>query len=232
MSAKKRRGARRPPAQGAGKATKRERREEIRQARIEAQRRRMRARRRRQIMTWGLAGLVVLIGAGFVLFRSIEGRTTALTAAKEAGCTDVEEFEALPAIHIDSAEAPPTPPPYNSDPPTSGPHLGAQVAPWGSHPETVPPEIFVHNLEHGGIVIHYKDLPDEDIVALEELVDSYDDGVIVMPSDSINKPLALTQWAHMQTCEKYSERVVVDFIRARCNKGNPEPTPTTTCRRG
>lgn len=44
--------------------------------------------------------------------------------------------------------------PYNSNPPTSGPHY-TQQASWGVHKATIPDEYIVHNLEHGGIVVHY-----------------------------------------------------------------------------
>lgn len=44
--------------------------------------------------------------------------------------------------------------PYNSSPASSGPHLGA-LAEWGIHEEPVPEELFVHNLEDGGIVFAY-----------------------------------------------------------------------------
>ena len=44
--------------------------------------------------------------------------------------------------------------PYNSSPPSSGPHWGG-LAQWGESAEPVPPEIFVHNLEDGGIVLAY-----------------------------------------------------------------------------
>jgi Protein of unknown function (DUF3105) len=35
--------------------------------------------------------------------------------------------------------------PYNSDPPTSGPHL-PYIAPWGIHTEPIPKQLQVHNL--------------------------------------------------------------------------------------
>lgn len=226
MSAKKRKGTNRPRVQQSGKATKKERRDQIRQARIEAQRRRIRARRRKVFMTWGLVGLVVVAGVVFAIFRSIESGRVLKTDLEEAGCSDVEEFAAQAPTHIDTQPAPERVP-YNSDPPTSGQHFGSQVGPWGSHRETLPPEIFVHNLEHGGVVIHYKDLPETDVVALEELADSYADGVVVMPNDSIDKPLVMSAWGLMQTCEKYSETVVKDFISDRCGKQGPEARLST-----
>jgi hypothetical protein len=49
---------------------------------------------------------------------------------------------------------------YNSDPPTSGPHL-PYIAPWGVHTRPIPRELQVHNLEDGGVVVQYNcDCPD------------------------------------------------------------------------
>jgi hypothetical protein len=47
-----------------------------------------------------------------------------------------------------------TPIVYQHNPPASGPHWPFP-APWGVHPEIVPPEWWVHNLEHGGVVLLY-----------------------------------------------------------------------------
>src|SRR5262249_22188526 len=44
--------------------------------------------------------------------------------------------------------------PYNSDPPTSGPHL-PYIAPWGVHTRPIPRELQVHNLEDGGVMVQY-----------------------------------------------------------------------------
>src|SRR5437764_856952 len=43
---------------------------------------------------------------------------------------------------------------YNSDPPTSGPHV-PQIANWGIHNEPIPKEFLVHNLEDGGVAMQY-----------------------------------------------------------------------------
>lgn len=50
---------------------------------------------------------------------------------------------------VDEAHAP-----YSSSPPSSGPHLGL-LANWGVSEEAIPAELFVHNLEDGGVVIAY-----------------------------------------------------------------------------
>ena len=43
---------------------------------------------------------------------------------------------------------------WESNPPHSGPHYPMWQS-WGEHPETVPRGNWVHNLEHGGIVLAY-----------------------------------------------------------------------------
>lgn len=55
-------------------------------------------------------------------------------------------------FHLSSVEEPHTP--YNSEPPSSGPHLGS-IAAWVEHEDPVPPELFIHNLEDGGVVLAY-----------------------------------------------------------------------------
>jgi hypothetical protein len=47
---------------------------------------------------------------------------------------------------------------YASDPPTSGQHysiFGQAPLSWGYNDRAVPPEYWVHNLEHGGVVVLY-----------------------------------------------------------------------------
>lgn len=79
------------------------------------------------------------------------------------------EFPSQGNRHLQSFDEPHTP--YNSTPASSGPHMGV-LANWGVHEEPLPEELFVHNLEDGGVVVAYS-CPDgcEDLQSgLEELV--------------------------------------------------------------
>src|SRR5262249_59233582 len=65
-------------------------------------------------------------------------------------------------------------PPYNSTPPTSGPHL-PYIASWGIYTEPIPDQLQVHNLEDGGVLVQYN-CPDgcPDLVAkLQGIVSGY-----------------------------------------------------------
>ncbi|MDH5527565.1 MAG: DUF3105 domain-containing protein [Nitrospirota bacterium] len=86
--------------------------------------------------------------------------------------------------------------PYNSNPGTSGSHT-PYTAPWGVHEKPVPPEVFIHNLEHGGIVIGYR-CPDECPELAEQLARYAEDRdlVIVAPNPALDSPIVLAAWAH------------------------------------
>ena len=65
-----------------------------------------------------------------------------------------EQVEVEAANHIVSGQAK-----YSSDPPTSGPHYnlrGQAPLTWGFYAQPYPPEYWLHNLEHGGVVILYQ----------------------------------------------------------------------------
>src|SRR5262245_57514942 len=69
---------------------------------------------------------------------------------------------------------------YNSDPPTSGPHL-PYIAPWGAHTRPIPRELQVHNLEDGGVVVQYNCECPEIVERLRTIVSAYDRQVILAP---------------------------------------------------
>lgn len=109
-------------------------------------------------------------------------------------------FESLGNDHlatVDQAHIP-----YNSSPPSSGPHLGNLVA-WQEYDQPVPPEAYVHNLEDGGIALTY-DCPDgcEDLTAMlrSVLADYEGDNVLMFPyadivdADGVSRVAAAVAW--------------------------------------
>ncbi len=207
--------------------TKRVRREAARQARREADRRRRQMRRRRQIVGASLAGVVALVGIVVGLQRLAKARVDVAKEARAAGCSEVKELPDQGRQHLEAADPLPT---YNSNPPTSGPHT-PDPAPWGTYDEPIPAEIAVHNLEHGGTVIHYKGLPRDQVEDLIDLVESYEQpsGVVLAPNPTVDQPLALAAWRRLRTCREFSQPVVRAFIEQFCNKG-PERQQVLECR--
>lgn len=114
--------------------------------------------------------------------------------------------------HIDEPTSPHEP--YNSDPPTSGPHT-EYIANWGVHKEAVPFETLVHNLEDGGVVIYHSQSADADTVAqLEKLVGGYQERVVLAPYPEMKNAITLTAWGRIDRLEALDETRVVDFIEA------------------
>jgi hypothetical protein len=104
---------------------------------------------------------------------------------------------------------------YNTTPPTSGPHLGS-LARWGVHDDPIPNELQVHNLEDGGVMVQY-DCADgcPDLVAqLGELVEHYDEGVILAPYPGMGTRIALTAWQRMDRFDEFDAERIERFIHA------------------
>jgi hypothetical protein len=103
---------------------------------------------------------------------------------------------------------------YNSNPPTSGPRLHSLVD-FGVHRVPVPPEIQVHNLEHGGVLIQYNCFaPCSDLVAKLEAVALDRPFVLVAPYPWMPARIALTAWGRMQTMPDLDLSAVRRFIDA------------------
>ncbi len=102
---------------------------------------------------------------------------------------------------------------YNSNPPTSGPHL-PYIAPWGVHTRPIQRELQVHNLEDGGVVVQYNcDCPDL-AAKLGDLVRQYDKHVIVAPYPEMTSTIALTAWTRIDTLSAFDEKRIRRFIEA------------------
>jgi len=105
--------------------------------------------------------------------------------------------------------------PYNSDPPTSGPHLGGGMGPWGISSQPIPKELLVHNLEDGGVVIHYgcTDCPDL-VERLEAIARRYGRHLVMAPYPGLKTRIALTAWTRIDVFDEFDEGRIVRFIEA------------------
>ncbi|MFZ5863540.1 MAG: DUF3105 domain-containing protein [Nitrospirota bacterium] len=121
-------------------------------------------------------------------------------------------------------------PPYNSLPPTSGSHV-PWLARWGVHRIPIPWEVQVHNLEDGGVIIHYRcDRPcPETVAALERIVAAYPTQVIAAPEPKLSSALAVTAWERLLTLDQVDEAALRGFIDAyRGRDHHPLPLPGTS----
>jgi len=160
-----------------------------------------RSARRRRMWTTGL-GIAVVVAAivGYFAYRAVAD----LPGVK---------LEDQGNAHIQMASEPHSP--YNSDPPTSGPHL-PYIAPWGIHTEPIARELQVHNLEDGGVVVQYRcATPCPELAAkLAEIVRRYETQVILAPYPGMRTRIALTAWTRLDAFDDFDEARIVRFIRA------------------
>jgi len=156
-------------------------------------------RRTKRRLTWAgaaLAGLIV-----FLAFYLWAGARPGQWVASLGN----EHLQAADQKHI----------PYNSDPPTSGPHL-PYIAAWAIHSEPIAKELQVHNLEEGGVLVQYN-CPQAcpDLVArLRAIVLRYDTQVILAPYPGMDNTIALTAWSRIDTFDQFDEKRIVRFITA------------------
>lgn len=123
--------------------------------------------------------------------------------------------------------------PYNSDPPSSGPHYsdaGAPI-PWGVYIQEVADEVFLHNEEHGGVIITYKpDLPKDQIEKIQKMfAPPYSNPkfkpnkAIVTPRSKNTHPIELAAWNYTLNLDQYDETKIKNFYLQHVSK-SPEPT--------
>jgi hypothetical protein len=179
-----------------------------------------RAQRRRNLLTTGIA---IIVAAGVVwLVLSDTSRNEDTRRADpidngvtpdEAGCGDVETAEPQEAEHIAQGDEHE---PYNTNPPTSGPHYGSPLAPIdsGFYTEEIEAEKVIHNLEHGQIVIYYNlDAPEETLDEIEQLTEQEPLATLAVPWNDIEPPsqFVLAAWGSLQECVQVSQEVVDEF---------------------
>ncbi len=124
--------------------------------------------------------------------------------------------EEIPIVSRDHIEVGDEHPGYNSNPPTSGAHAGA--APWGFNTEEIADENAIHNLEHGGIWVSYKDIDEESLEKLKAIAAANSQSVVVSPRADNDSPIAIASWGRLIKTDVVDEVLINEFIRV--NKNN------------
>jgi hypothetical protein len=160
-----------------------------------------RSGRRRRRLTAGVTAMGVLVLAAVVTWFAYGAY------ADKPG----ERLPDLGNLHVPTADTPHVE--YNSDPPTSGPHL-PYIAPWGIHTRAIPRELQVHNLEDGGVLVQYSCECPELVAKLGAIVRKYDKHVVLAPYPTMKSRIALTAWTRLDRFEEFDERRIARFIEA------------------
>lgn len=160
--------------------------------------------------------LPALIILGIVAWGKQGGDTSAGKPPKE----DALPGQAIPILertHVPQG----TKVDYNSNPPTSGSHWPEPAA-WGFYGYRLHDSQLVHNLEHGGIWISFKDVDEQIQAKLKAIAGKYPQAVIVTQRPQNDSRIAVASWGRLATLDTLDEAFIERFIRANLNN-SPEP---------
>jgi hypothetical protein len=137
--------------------------------------------------------------------------------------------------HVD----PSTPPTYKFYPPASGPHYsvqGSAPVPWQTIASLQEGQ-YIHNLEHGGIVILYNCPSGADCTSLKNSLENYvknlapveptyhEVKVVLSPySQGMQKKVALVAWDYIEFLDSYDQSAITQFYENHANQA-PEAVP-------
>jgi hypothetical protein len=190
--------------------TKAAARRAVREQRRAVQRQAVARAQRRSTLLWGGGTLAVVVVVALLVVSRIRG---------PAGPGARISVIAPGANHLIQGQ--PYQGRYNSNPPTSGPHWPAP-APWGVYTQPLADETLVHNLEHGGIWISYKNAKDPDLAGrLDDVARRYRK-VVVTPRPADDAPIAVAAWGRLLKLQAFDEAQIVAFIEAYMGKTGPE----------
>lgn len=125
-------------------------------------------------------------------------------------------------------------PAYNSNPPTSGWHYGGAWLQPQVYREPQPDELMVHSLEHGMVVIHYRqDLDQASVAKLVELTGKLEQQspcavLVPRPTARLEVPIAVTAWARLLELRGYDEQVISAFFKQHVGHGPEQICPPLT----
>jgi hypothetical protein len=111
---------------------------------------------------------------------------------------------------------------YSVVPATSGAHWAGATTPlgipsparWGRYDAVIPDEVLIHNLEHGGIGLHYdcaEECP-EIVAALDDLMPRNPSQYIMTPYPGLPSKIAITAWRHHIYLDEVDVEEILKFI--------------------
>jgi hypothetical protein len=183
------------------------------------------ARRRKKQQKTILYSIITIVAIAAALYFGVE----LLRQADEAKAGD--KVETQPANHIPACV-----PNYTTTPPTSGCHQPNWDS-WGIHTSPIANDLQVHNLEHGGVIVQYRQavtgVSDEYIDDLTSFVndlrkESRYCKLILAPYPTLEPTIAITAWGWIQTLEDFDEEIIKKFVDDHIGNEGPEFSASCT----
>jgi len=205
------------------------------QIRAERRQRSERRKARRRAIYITVGGL---LGAAFIISLLVPGglsgrnsRAQVVNTLNTGGPVEIQPDQGRSHITVGSINED-----YITRPATSGGHwdvtgpseetpFGAPAR-WGNYSLEISDETLVHNLEHGGIGIHYN-CPDGCEELVDQLVDLAPRGFsqfIISPYPNMQSKIAMTAWRHLQFFDEFDLAAMEEFIDEYLDRA-PESVP-------
>ena len=225
----------------AAQETKKQRRAQARSERRNRSEREAKQRRWERIRRAGVAGLSLIVAAGFIWQAYFTGPASlddailvqsdeADAAHQQAGCQVLAERDPLPdSSHFEATDQPPGDLIYPDIRPThSGPHTSQTLPPiTGGTSSQIDEMVVTHNLEHGSVVVWYD--PDQiDQGTADEMgqwsrllndngfVGQAGAAIFVSPYEepgiSSGQAIAFRAWGTAVDCDEWDETVANAFV--------------------
>jgi hypothetical protein len=119
---------------------------------------------------------------------------------------------------------------YASRPPSSGAHFGSWYPSYGVFEDDIPPELWVHNLEHGAVVMLFncpQGCPDVVAQAKELMLElpkvrNVKRGLprlLVVPYKEMDAKIAMVSWGYVLELNEFDKDKLKRFFEARVDRG-------------
>jgi len=190
-----------------------------RKSRLQARKEREAAKKRNKQLV--IAGAAVAVVAVIAVLLLVQANSSPLADVDLSAIPDESvQFPSAGREHINLGDPHD---PYNSNPPTSGPH--AQPVRTDVYPHELPDEQLIHNLEHGHIWLSYRDPDDQAALDLfTEIQAQFPRLVVVTHRPGNDARIAVAAWTRLLNLDELDEDQILAFI-ARYADQAPESIP-------
>ena len=184
-------------------AAKKARRETRKAAEAVAKAKALRRRRMKQAAL-GVLGIGVVVIAGIGVFRLLNPpELPGVVQPPSVGSGHVAQDQLID---------------YGTPTPTGGAHSASSPR-CGIYGDELSAELAVHTLEHGAIVVWYSAELEDDVGSdLRQIVQRFDDRVILSPNDALSDPIVVTAWNRLKAYDAPVDEIS-EFIETYRGRG-------------
>ena len=173
----------------------------------------------KKIRNWGIVVVILVVGiVGLTQLTKKSPEQVEFEQQVKSVSLDgrVEEFEIEGRDHVPVS----TVVDYQTNPPTSGGHL-AEAKNWGIYDQEIDDKAGVHNLEHGGIWISYKDILEDDIAMLKEIGKQNSQSLVLSPRSGNDNKVVVASWGRTMRLDSVDKALIQKYIDTYKNQ-SPE----------